>query len=116
MGGAQVRWVWSDLVVDLLAVFRITDQHVLIEELCLEVAPLARAERQRSLELLRDPEAAPGSSEVRVHAASGAGLALLVVSLRAVCLAVASPNLCPTGTVGLLRVVPPPVLLLLLFP
>lgn len=69
MGGAQVRWVWSDLVVDLLAVFRITDQHVLIEELCLEVAPLARAERQRSLELLRDPEAAPGSSEVRVHAA-----------------------------------------------
>lgn len=56
--------------MDLLDVVRMTDQHVLVDELRPEVAPLLRAaaHRQRSLVLLLHPGASPGSPKLRLHA------------------------------------------------
>lgn len=67
-------WIGSDLVVNLLDVVRVTDQHVLVDELRPKVAPLpgAAAHRKRSLVLLLHPGAAPRGPERRLHAA-GAG-------------------------------------------
>lgn len=72
----------SDLVVNLLNVVRVTDQHVLVDEFRPKVAPLfgAAAHWQRSLVLLVHPGAAPRSPKLRLHGA-GAGWHWVAASL-----------------------------------
>lgn len=72
-------WINSDLVVDLLDVVWITDQHVLVDKIRPEVA----ADRQRSLVLLVDPGPSAGGPELRLHAAGPGRTVLMFVQLTA---------------------------------
>lgn len=71
--GFRIRLTESDLVVDLLEVVRITDQHVLVDEVCpeMDLLPLAAADRERSVVLLMNPGTPPRRPKLRLHTGAG---------------------------------------------